>query len=154
MIYYCCYIYVSVRWFSTSAVATNASANINAKSVIVGGNGSGGGIEYEYDVVFEKTPSSSVTLVMCMILLNEESNLRLNLPFWRDIIDAYVFGIDDRTDDNTVKVITELLPSFIPREIVHFTFNDGGFSSARNIVINTAWIKFSWISHIIIADPD
>ncbi len=133
----CIYVVICMWWL---AAATS-------------GGGSVGGIEYEQHE-FEFDKPTSPTLVMCMSLLDEESNLRLNLPLWKDVVDAYVFGIDDRTEDNTVKAIVALLPSSVPREVVYFQFDDGGFSSARNIVLRTAWAKFSWVSHIIMADPD
>lgn len=56
-------------------------------------------------------------LSVCLLLIvrNEESNLRANLPLWRDVAACYVIGVDDRTTDGTVQAIGEVLDEDTPR---------------------------------------
>ncbi|CAM9370785.1 unnamed protein product [Discosporangium mesarthrocarpum] len=92
------------------------------------------------------------TLCMLMIVRDEEVNLRLNLPLWRDVIDCYVIGVDDRTTDGTVSVIESIVPPDKPRHIFYYTFV--GFSQARNVVLRATGEMFPDASHILIADAD
>jgi tetratricopeptide (TPR) repeat protein len=95
---------------------------------------------------------ASVSLCLLMMLRNEESNLRLNLSLWRDLVDCYVFGIDDRTTDESEAAIAALLPPSTPRIVFKYTFD--GFSAGRNELLREAWRSYSNATHVLMADPD
>lgn len=61
--------------------------------------------------------SSNQELCMCLLLIvrDEESNLKANLPLWRDVAHCYVIGVDDRTTDGTMQAIHETLHEDTPR---------------------------------------
>lgn len=61
--------------------------------------------------------SSSQELCLCLLLIvrDEESNLKANLPLWRDVAHCYVVGVDDRTTDGTMQAIHEALDEDAPR---------------------------------------
>lgn len=61
--------------------------------------------------------SNQGELCMCLLLIvrDEESNLKANLPLWRDVAHCYVIGVDDRTTDGTMQAIHEALDEDTPR---------------------------------------
>lgn len=59
--------------------------------------------------------SDEIDICLLMIVRDEETSLRTNLPLWRDVATCYVIGVDDRTTDSTVEVILEVLPNDQPR---------------------------------------
>ena len=61
--------------------------------------------------------SSNQELCLCLLLIvrDEESNLKANLPLWRDVAHCYVIGVDDRTTDGTMQAIHEALDEDTPR---------------------------------------
>lgn len=59
--------------------------------------------------------SGEVDICLLMIVRDEETSLRTNLPLWRDVATCYVIGVDDRTTDSTAEVILEVLPNNQPR---------------------------------------
>ena len=89
---------------------------------------------------------------MTMILRDEEVNLRSNLHLWRNIIDYYVFLIDDRTIDNSADVIRSILPD--PDAYIITSFKFEGFGQARTESLSVAWHHFPHASHVWVADPD
>ncbi|CAM9713169.1 unnamed protein product [Choristocarpus tenellus] len=91
-------------------------------------------------------------LCMLMIVRDEEVNLRLNLPLWRDIIDCYVVGVDDRTKDDTIQVVNAVLPANKSRFI--FLYNFEGFGQARNEVLRATRNTFPHATHLLVADAD
>eukprot|EP00611_Tribonema_gayanum_P030155 TRINITY_DN829_c0_g2_i1.p1 TRINITY_DN829_c0_g2~~TRINITY_DN829_c0_g2_i1.p1 ORF type:complete len:977 (+),score=264.58 TRINITY_DN829_c0_g2_i1:124-2931(+) len=97
-------------------------------------------------------PPSPCTLCILMIIRNEEANLRLNLPLWRDVADCFVFGVDDRTDDDSIGAIHASLPSWMPRTVYKYTFD--GFAGARNLALDAAWQNYRNTTHLLMADPD
>ena len=98
------------------------------------------------------TQTQPVEIVMTMILRDEEVNLRSNLHLWRNIIDYYVFLIDDRTIDNSADVIRSILPD--PDAYIITSFQFEGFGQARTESLSVAWHHFPHASHVWVADPD
>jgi hypothetical protein len=90
---------------------------------------------------------------MAMICRDEEVNLRSNLPLWENVVDAFVFMLDQRTIDRSVDAIHEILvPKHIPFIIQNYTFV--GFGDARTLSLSVSWQHFYNMSHVLIADPD
>lgn len=58
-------------------------------------------------------------LSVCVLLIvrDEESSLRANLPLWQELANCYVIGVDDRTVDGTVQALVEILPEDKPRYV-------------------------------------
>ena len=63
----------------------------------------------------DEAREEEIFLCLLMIVRDEETNLRANLPLWDDVVSCYVFGVDDRTTDGTVQAIREVLPQEKPR---------------------------------------
>lgn len=57
-----------------------------------------------------------VSMCLLLIVRDEESSLRANLPLWRNNADCYVFGVDDRTSDATIQAIDEVLGEDEPQK--------------------------------------
>lgn len=92
------------------------------------------------------------SVVMTMIVRDEEVNIRSNLPLWVPLIKYFVFMVDKRTSDGTVKAIEEILKG--KREFHIEMYNFDGFGPARSASLKTAWNKFSQATHVWITDPD
>ena len=99
-----------------------------------------------------RTSKSTASIVLTMILRDEEVNLRSNLPLWNGLIDYYVFLIDDRTVDHSEDTIRRILRSDETYVIAPFCFE--GFGQARTEALQLAWEHFPAASHVLIADPD
>lgn len=93
----------------------------------------------------------SPSLLLALMVRDEEDNLRANLPQWAPIGDAVVCGIDERTTDQSARAVVESLPS-LPRWIFSFRFEN--FGQGRSVVLREAWRKFSNVSHVLTLDPD
>lgn len=76
----------------------------------------GGNIGTQGDA-YGNSNSNSQDLSLCLLLIvrDEESNLKVNLPLWRDVVHCYVIGVDDRTTDGTVQAIHDALDEDTPR---------------------------------------
>ena len=99
-----------------------------------------------------ETPPPAATVVLTMILRDETDNVRANLPKFRNVVDAVVCGIDDRTGSTaTARAVAEALPD-TPRWCFYYHFR--GFGDARTRVLREAWAKFAGMSHVLVADPD
>ena len=57
------------------------------------------------------------TLLLNMLIKDEEEHLRRTLPHWAKIIDYWIVGVDDHNTDSSPEVIMEIL-GHIPGEIV------------------------------------
>ena len=92
------------------------------------------------------------SVVMTFIVRDEAVNIRSNLPLWANVIDYFVFMVDERTSDGTESAIAEVLGKRIPFEIVYHRFE--GFGSARTKSLANAWKYYPQATHVWIADPD
>ena len=92
------------------------------------------------------------SIVMTMIVRDEEVNIRSNLPLWIPLIKYFVFMVDRRTSDETVRAIDENLKGKREYHIEMYEFD--GFGPARTASLQTAWKYFSQATHVWIADPD
>lgn len=90
------------------------------------------------------------TLVLALMVRDEEANLRLNLPRWKDVADAVVCGIDDRTTDGSAHAVLDALD--VDNWVFYFRFEN--FGQGRTLVLAEAWRKFSHCSHVLTLDPD
>ena len=97
--------------------------------------------------------STTPSLAITMICRDEAVNFKTNLPGWLDIVDYFVFLIDERTSDNSVEVIRSIL-SPVNKDYVILPYNFTGFGPARTLSLETTWEKFPQASHVLIADPD
>lgn len=59
--------------------------------------------------------SQDLSLCLLLIVRDEETSMRINLPLWRDVAHCYVIGVDDRTTDGTVQAIHDALEEDTPR---------------------------------------
>jgi hypothetical protein len=103
-------------------------------------------------VVLPIIVNAANTIVMTMIIRDEEVNIRSNLPLWSKVIDYFVFMVDSRTTDKTEEAIAAILMNKRPYKIVHHEFT--GFGPARTKSLQNAWEFFPQASHVWIADPD
>jgi len=93
------------------------------------------------------------SIVMTMLCRDEHVNLKANLVNWVRVVDYFVFVVDKRTIDGSVKTIESILGSTSKKYTVvwnEFT----GFGAARTLSLETAWNVFPNASHVLIADPD
>jgi hypothetical protein len=100
-------------------------------------------------VVAVSKPSVAIT----MLCRDEAVNLVSNLPAWLTVIDYFVFIMDNRTRDDSVAVINNVLvPANKKFEVVSHHFV--GFGQARTLGLKTVWDKFPQATHVMVADPD
>eukprot|EP01035_Chromulina_nebulosa_P025391 gene25391-33141_t len=97
---------------------------------------------------------AKTSIVMTMICRDEEVNLRANLAQWFPIIDFFIFLIDSRTKDNTLKVIDRIFAGSKANSFKAITYEFEGFGQARTSSLAAAWEHFPQASHVVIADPD
>jgi len=97
--------------------------------------------------------AASSHVVMTMICRDEEVNLRTNLPLWLDVIDYFVFVIDDRNVDSSIITIENILKPSNKLYIIQ-SYKFEGFGPARTLSLEIAWENYSNASHVLIADPD
>ena len=95
--------------------------------------------------------SPGASLLLALMVRDEEANLRANLPYFGSLADAVVCGIDDRSSDNSALAIAESLPK-VARWVFYFRFD--GFGRGRSLVFREAWRKFPHVSHVLCLDPD
>ena len=91
------------------------------------------------------------TLLLALMVRDEEANLRANLPAFSGLADFVVCGIDDRSRDGSARAVAEALPD-VPRWVFYFRFD--GFGRGRTGVFREAWRKFPEASHVLVLDPD
>ena len=91
------------------------------------------------------------TLLLALMVRDEEANLRANLPAFSGLADFVVCGIDDRSRDGSARAVAEALPDG-PRWVFYFRFD--GFGRGRTGVFREAWRKFPEASHVLVLDPD
>ena len=87
-----------------------------------------------------------------MMCRDEEINLKSNLKHWLNIVDFFIFLIDKRTIDNSIKTIQETLIDTKIYRIIMYDFD--GFGNARTLSLTEAWNHFPHATHVLIADPD
>ena len=92
------------------------------------------------------------SIVMTMMLRDEAVNIRTNIPLWVASIEYFVFLVDHRTKDDTVKAIGEVLDGKRQYKVVSYEFN--GFGPARTESLEAAWKYYPMATHVWIADPD
>eukprot|EP01041_Mallomonas_annulata_P011112 gene11112-23222_t len=95
---------------------------------------------------------SDVSVVMTMMIRDEEVNLKTNLELWMPFIDYFVFIVDKRSSDGSVFVINDKLKNRNKFKIFYNEFS--GFGPTRTLSLERAWESFPQASHILIADPD
>lgn len=91
------------------------------------------------------------TLLLALMVRDEEANLLANLPAFEFVADAVVCGIDDRSSDASAAAVARALPS-VARWVFYFTFS--GFGRGRSLVFAEGWRKFPEASHVLVLDPD
>ena len=96
---------------------------------------------------------SQYSIVMTMIIRDEEVNLRANLLLWTSIIDYFVFLVDTRTNDGTISSIKEILAKTRSKYVVLPNEFDG-FGNSRTRSLDAAWKYYSNATHVWISDPD
>lgn len=90
---------------------------------------------------------------MAIMCRDEEVNFKLNLEKWTKVIGYFIFLIDDRTTDNSVQTIKDILDSAGKKyKIQNYLFT--GFGQARTLSLDLTWKTFPQASHVLIADPD
>lgn len=99
---------------------------------------------------------SSGSLVVTMILRNEEVNILANLPLWAQFTTYFVFLVDHRTTDNTTGSIHSTLSyaGFAASRYVIKSYEFDGFGPARSLSLQIAYSSFPQANHVMIADPD
>ncbi len=76
-----------------------------------------------------------MTISTFIVVKNEAETLMQTLVSAAKFSDEIVIGVDDTTDDKTIDIIGEFLPSFDGEvEIYEFEWNDN-FAEARNLAI-------------------
>eukprot|EP01032_Pedospumella_encystans_P032437 gene32437-36617_t len=88
-----------------------------------------------------------------MLCRDEDVNLKANIPNWLRVVDYFVFVVDNRTRDNSVNTIENLLGKVGKKyKVVNNDFT--GFGPARTLSLDAAWTHFPHATHVLIADPD
>lgn len=101
-----------------------------------------------YYPCFSFTPKLAITM-MCR---DEEVNLKSNLRHWLYVVDYFVFLVDNRTVDNTIQTIRDILIDNNIFRIIMYDFD--GFGNARTLSLSETWEHFPQATHVLIADPD
>jgi len=91
------------------------------------------------------------TLLLNMLIKNEEEHLARTLPAWARIIDAWVIGVDDNNTDASREVITRAL-GHLPGKMVTVHFDGMGPTWTR--LVEAGWEAFPHVTHGILADAD
>lgn len=106
-----------------------------------------------FHCLISATASLNISIVMTMIIRDEEVNIRSNLALWKPIIDFYVFLVDSRTTDNSILTIQDILGIDGENyQIISNAFN--GFGDSRTKSLDAAWKYFPQATHVLISDPD
>lgn len=93
------------------------------------------------------------SLAICMMVRDEAVNLRVNLPLWTLVADAFVILVDERTVDDSKSVATSIL-SKSKKSYVLADYKFSGFGQARTLSLSKTWEHFPNATHVLIADPD
>jgi tetratricopeptide (TPR) repeat protein len=92
------------------------------------------------------------TLLLNMLIKNEEAHLARTLPKWAKLpIDAWIIGVDDNNTDSSVEVIRREL-GHIPGRIVTVHFD--GMGPTWTKLVEAGWQYYPNITHGILADAD
>lgn len=91
------------------------------------------------------------TLLLNMLIKNEEEHLARTLPRWAKIIDAWVIGVDDANTDSSPEVIRRALGR-IPGKIVTVHFD--GMGPTWTQLVKAGWESYPNVTHGILADAD
>lgn len=91
------------------------------------------------------------TLLLNMLIKNEEEHLNRTLPRWAKIIDYWIIGVDDKNTDSSPEVIRKHL-SHIPGEIVIVAFD--GMGPTWKQLVQVGIEKYPDATHGIISDAD
>lgn len=107
------------------------------------------GLPREVHIDYERKLANTVgqqTVSLIMIAKDEERNLGRCIESAIDLVDEVLVGIDNRTADNTSRVLDELADNYPEVRFEHFLIEpatDTGFDVARNTVLSKAngdWI--------------
>ena len=79
------------------------------------------------------------TLLLNMLIKNEEVHLRRTLPEWAKVIDYWIIGVDDHNTDSSPEVIEEIL-GHIPGEMVTVAFD--GMGPTWSELVNVSVAKY------------
>lgn len=115
-------------------------------------------VGYGLDLINVKHTKSGIkskkySIVMTMIIRDEEINLKSNLALWLSIVDYFVFLVDTRTIDNSINAIETILNNSTSQyKILPNEFD--GFGSSRTRSLKAAWENFPQATHVWISDPD
>mmetsp|Transcript_15340 Transcript_15340/g.23095 ORF Transcript_15340/g.23095 Transcript_15340/m.23095 type:complete len:1139 (-) Transcript_15340:103-3519(-) len=96
-------------------------------------------------------PAQDPSIVMTMLIRDEEDNIHNNLHQWVHLMDYFVFLIDDRTSDKSVQNIAAVLDGKRPYNIQFHSFS--GFGSARTKLFSIAWQYYSDAAFVFMAQP-
>lgn len=93
----------------------------------------------------------SGTLLLNMLVKNEEVHLNRTLPLWAKMIDAWIIGVDENNTDQSIEVIERHL-GHLPGHIVTLPFN--GMGPTWSVLVKEGLHEYPTITHGILADAD
>lgn len=96
-------------------------------------------------------PRPPGTLLLNMLIKNEEQHLDRTLPKWAKVIDYWIIGVDDHNTDHSPQIIIKHL-GHIPGHIVIVPFD--GMGPTWSILVQHSVDYFPNATHGIIADAD
>jgi hypothetical protein len=95
-----------------------------------------------------------VEIVMAMMIRDERVNIESNLGLWAEVIDYFVFMVDERTSDGSQEAIKKVLGGSKCKDYRILPYAFEGFGKARTLSLTNAYKEFPQATHVWIADPD
>ena len=93
------------------------------------------------------------TLMLNMLIKDEEAHLARTLPIWAEIIDYWIIGVDSKNSDASPAVIErELVGRGIPGKMVNVSFD--GMGPTWTVLVDEGVASFPDATFGIIADAD
>ena len=95
------------------------------------------------------------SLAIAFICRNEGVNFNSNLELWTPLASRFVFLVDNRSNDTSVEIISNILNKYnhIQYKILSYEFT--GFAQARSESLAYAWEYYgNETTHVLIGDPD
>jgi len=91
-------------------------------------------------------------LLLNMLVMNEAENLARTLPYWKDVIDYWIIGVDEKNTDDSIEIVKRNL-GHLPGEIALVRGFDG-HGPTWTTLVSLGIEHFPGATHGIIADAD
>ncbi|CAE7535356.1 Cyb5d2, partial [Symbiodinium natans] len=91
------------------------------------------------------------TLLVAMLGRDEEALLRKHLPAWKQVGDAFLLGLDARTQDDSAGAARSVLEAK-PLQVYHFDFD--GFGAAKSRLLQESHARFPDMTYVLLVEPD